>query len=767
MKPAKNHILAGGVLVISMIFSGCTGLGKIGSEQYLYTGAAIKFDTSGNISKRNEVENELLDLIELKPNTKLLWMRPFLSIHNTLPKPAKDKGFWFWLKYKFGEPPALVENLNPSNLSLTMENRLQNRGYFRATVAHQVSFKRKTASISFTASTGKPYILNAIDYPDGEYPILREIHQLQAGSLLKTGEQYHLKSFEDERSRIDEQLKDKGYFYFSPDYLLFDADSTVGNRNINIEIKLKPGIPEDAFLPYRINNVYITDDYSLLNYRPDTTLIGGFYYISGGHRFKPKTILDAVFLEKDSLYSRTNHYNTLRYLMGLGVYKFTNARFSLTETTKGKINASLLLTPVKKMSLSSEMSVATKTNNYAGPGINLIFRNRNVFGGAELFTVNLGGRFEVQVGTDKKGQHNYEITLDGSLTLPRIVPRNLVKKTSSQFVPKTIFTVGGGVFSRVDLYELYSFNVSLGYGWKSSGKVSHLLRPIDISFTQLAKSSPEFEAYLDKNPNIRKSMDEQFIPGSSYTFTLSNMHQTWRQTNFYINQSFNFAGNLAELIMSTTTGEKATSENPHKLLNVAFSQFARLRNEIRYFYKTGRQSLLGWRFIAAAAIPYRNSSTIPYVKQFYVGGTNSLRAFPARSVGPGTYSPADSLTTGYIDQTGDIKFETSLEYRFPLYEYFRGALYLDAGNIWLVNNDENRPGGEFDIKTFFSELAVGGGYGLRFDFSYIVLRFDMAIPLRKPWLTGGNSWTFNDINFASSAWRKQNIITNIAIGYPF
>lgn len=767
MKQGKNYILAGVVLAISMVFLGCTGLGKIGDGQHLYTGSSIDFDTSGFVGKKGVVENELLDLIELKPNTKLLWMRPFLSIHNTLPKPKKDKGFWFWLKYKFGEPPSLIENVNPSNLSLTMENRLQNRGYFHARVAHDVSFKRKTAGISFTATAGKPYIINTVEYPDGETPILQEIHRMQAGSLLKSGDQYHLKSFEDERTRIDEQLKDKGYFYFSPDYLLFNADSSVGGRKINVEIKLKPEISEDAFLPYQINNVYVTDDYSLLNYRPDTTLIGDFYYISGKHRFKPKIILKAVFFEKDSLYSRTNHYNTLRYLMGLGVYKFTNARFSRSEAEKGKINASLLLTPVKKMSLSSEMSVAAKTNNYAGPGLNLIFRNRNVFGGAELLTVNLGGRFEVQVGTDKKGQYNYEITLDGSITLPRIVPGEMVRKTSRQFVPNTIFTLGGGVFSRVSLYELYSFNISMGYSWKPSGKVSHLLRPIDMSFTQLAKSSPEFEEYLDQNPNIRKSMEEQFIPGSSYTFTLSNMHQTWRKTNFYLNESFELAGNLAELIMTSASGTKSTPENPHKLLNVAFSQFARLRNEVRYFYKTGKQSLLGWRLIAAAAIPYRNSSTIPYVKQFYVGGTNSLRAFPARSVGPGSYVPADSLTTGYTDQTGDIKLETSLEYRFPIYKYFRGALYLDAGNIWLVNNDENRQGGEFDIKTFYSELAVGGGYGLRFDFSYIVLRFDMAIPLRKPWLPDGDKWAFDDINFGSPAWRKQNLITNVAIGYPF
>jgi len=694
-------------------------------------------------------------------------MRPFLSLHNTLPKPKKDKGFWYWLKYKFGEPPALLENLHPENLDLTMVNRLQNRGYFHAGVDHVIHYKHKKASVIFTAIPGKPYTLQKIQYPVGEKSILNEIHNMKTSSLLKPGEQYHLTSFENERNRIDNNLKNKGYFYFSPDFLLFEADTTVGGRGIDVEINLKPEISEELFIPYRIKNVYVSDDFTLRDYHPDTVQIGDYYYISSGHRFKPKIILDAVFFEKDSLYSRTNHFNTLRYLMGLGVYKFTNARFNKDEKEEGLLNVNILLTPVRKMSLSSEMSAAVKTNNYAGPGLNLIFKNRNLFRGAELLTINLGGRFEVQVGTDTKGQYNYEITLDGSLTLPRVVATGIIRKTSRQFVPHSIFTLGGGIFSRVDLYKLYSFNVSLGYNWKTNEKVSHLYRPIDISFTRLAESSPEFEDYLDQNPNIRKSLEEQFIIGTSYTFTLSNMHLTRRKTNFYLNESVDLAGNLVSLLYSATTDEKATPEDPYKLLDVAFSQFARLRNEFRYFYKTGKQSQLGWRIIVGAGIPYHNSSTMPYVRQFYTGGTNSVRAFPARSVGPGTYQTSDTLNSGFTDQTGDVKLESSLEYRFPIYKYFKGALFLDAGNIWLVNTDENRPGGAFGFKTFYTEFAVGSGFGFRFDFNYVVLRFDYAFPMRKPWLPEGDRWTFDDIDLGSPAWRKDNIIMNIAIGYPF
>jgi outer membrane protein assembly factor BamA len=754
-------------LLLMALFSGCTGLRKISDGQYLYTGSEIKFDSAHEMKNKAVVEAELSDLIELQPNTRLLWMRPFLSLHNMFREPKKDHGFWFWLKYKLGEKPALLMEINPVTLDKAMENRLQNRGYFDAGVTHFVKQKRKTASLIFTAIPGQPYLLKSIEYPDGDRTVINEIHNMQKGSLLKPGEKYHLADFESERSRIDNRLKNKGYFYFSPEYLLFDADSAIGNRQIDVKIKLKPEISPEVSIPYRINNVYVFDDFSLTDYHPDTTLIDGFYYISSGHHFKPKTVLSAVFLQKDSLYSRFNHYNTLRFLMGLGIYKFTNARFSKTESEPGFMNINLLLTPVKKMSLSSEISAAIKSNNFAGPGLNYIFRNRNAFGGAELLTINLGGRFETQMGGDTKGQTNYEVTLDASLTLPKILPGGIVKKTSRQFVPKTIFTLGGGFFSRVDLYKFYSFNVSLGYNWKTNEKISHLYRPVDVSFTRLAESSPEFEDYLNENPNIRKSMEEQFILGTSYTFNLSNMHQVKRKSNFYLNETIDMAGNLATLLMSAASGEKPSPENPHKLLEVAYSQFVRLHNEFSYFRKVGKKSQIGWHIIAAAGIPYWNSSIIPYVKQFYVGGTNSIRAFPARSVGPGTYQTIDTLNTGYVDQTGDIKFETSLEYRFPIYKYFKGALFIDAGNIWLVNDDENRPGGKFDPDTFYTELAVGTGYGLRFDFSYVVLRFDMAFPMRKPWLPEGERWTFNSIDIGSSTWRKENIITNIAIGYPF
>lgn len=586
-------------------------------------------------------------------------------------------------------------------------------------------------------------------------------------TLLKVGDPYNLSVLKDERNRIDKELKNKGYFYFSSDYLYYHADSALGNRRINLDLDVKPNIPLVSKTAFSFDKIFIFDDYSLENYHPDTTIIDHFYYVSNNHQFNPKTILDAVFIAPGNVYSRQDHYNTLSYLMGLGVYKFANARFVILDTLNGKMGAGIYLTPQQKMSVGAEFSAAVKTNNYVGPGLNLNLKNRNTFRGAELFSINLGGRFETQFSGDYKGETSYEVTLDGTLTFPRFVPFRFNRNLSREYVPKTAINLGGGLYSRVRYYNLQSFNLTLSYSWKSSPTITHTFKPADINFTKLLSSSDEFQKYLDENPTIKRSFEEQLIIGSGYTITYSNQSLKNKQNYFMVSQGLELSGNMANLITSGIHGTKPSPEGQHKILGVPYSQYVRLSNEIRYFWNLGRYDQIGIKTIAATAIPYGNSATIPYVKQFFVGGTNSVRAFRARTVGPGTYAPPDSVSNLYVDQSGDIKIEASLEYRFPIYGYFKGALFVDAGNIWLVNEDAQRPGGKFNFKTFTKELAVGSGLGLRADFTFVIIRFDMAFPLRKPYLPDGERWVVDKLQLGNPSWRKNNIVYNIAIGYPF
>jgi outer membrane protein assembly factor BamA len=764
----NTYVLLLQALLLLVVLSGCTGLKSVSDGRHLYSSQVIEIDSMQFLADPKAALAELEELISVKPNKKFLWMRPALSLHYMLPEPKKETGFRHWMKYTLGKPPAIIEDINLPNTAAAIENRLQNRGNFHARADFEVTEKGKTAAVKFLVSPAKPYTLHTIKYPDSlTKGIASDISISKSQSGLKQGDIYNLKDFDNERIRIDRVLKDKGYFYFKPDYLLFTADTTVGNQKINAWLNVKPGIPAEASTSYKLNKIYVFDDFSLSNYSPDTVKNGNYYYVSQKHQFKPKTILNAVFLEKDSLYSRTDHYNTLRHLMGIGVYKYANARFKPDDSIPDRMNVNLFLTPVRKISLSAEMSAAIKSNNFAGPGLNLMYKNRNLFAAAELFTLTLGGSFETQVSGDSKGQTSYQVNLDGTLTLPRFVPGFLGRNTSRTFVPKTIFAGGGGIYSRVNLYEMHSFNTSMGYNWKKTEKISHLFRSIEASFTNLDETTEEFEDYLDENPTVRKSFEEQFIIGGSYTFTNANFYFKTRKNVFYLSESVDLAGNFLSLITRVTENSWPTADNQHEVLGLPYSQFIKLRSEFRHSYNINKKSQLAWRFIAGAALPYGNSTTIPYIRQYYVGGTNSIRAFVARSIGPGIFSTSDTLNDAYIDQAGDIKLEASLEYRFDIYKYFKGAVFADAGNIWLVNDDPQRPGGKFNLDTFYEEIYIGSGVGFRFDFSIIVLRIDLAAKIRKPYLPEGERWVFDQIEFFNRDWRKENLLWNIAIGYPF
>jgi outer membrane protein assembly factor BamA len=763
----KNSTSAFLILLIVALgaITGCTGLGKISDGQHLFTGAHIHFDSASVLSNKQKAEAQTSDLIPAT-NTKVFWMRPFLAIHNLVKEPKKEKGIRYWIKYKLGEPPVLLSQINAGELNEAMENRLVNLGHFSANSDYVVKEKEKTARLIFNISVTSPYFIQSIQFPPDSSALQQAINETEPKTLILPERPYDLSMFIEERNRIENVLKDSGYFYFSKDYLLFDADTSVGNKQIAVNLKVKPVAPPLARTAFRLNNIYILDDYSLLDYHPDTTLIQDYLYLSQNHYFKPKTILDAVFLTNDSLYSRKDHYNTLSHLMGLGIYKYANARFDVTDTAAGMMDAHFYLTPQKKISVGAEISAAIKTNNFAGPGLNLSFKNRNAFGGAEALQVTLGGRFETQYSGQYKGETSYEVTLNASLTLPRFVPIPFGRNQSRQYVPKTTISAGGGLFSRVRYYELHTYNTSLGYNWRSSDRFAQTFNPFDISYTNLAKSSDEFQQYLDDNPTIKRSFEEQYILGTSYSFTYSTLHLNNKHT-FLISESADVSGNLAQLVSKNFPGLVDTKDGQYEFLNVPYAQFARLCSEARYFINTGNSTQVGMRLIIATGIPYGNSITMPYAKQFFVGGTNSVRAFRARTVGPGSYSPPDSLDNLYVDQAGDIKLEYSVEYRFPIHSFLKGAFFVDAGNIWLVNADDQRPGGKWEFDRFYKEMAIGTGLGFRLDFDIIVVRFDLAFPIHKPDLPEGDRWVFSDIQLGSPGWRRENFTLNIAIGYPF
>ncbi len=293
----------------------------------------------------------------------------------------------------------------------------------------------------------------------------------------------------------------------------------------------------------------------------------------------------------------------------------------------------------------------------------------------------------------------------------------------------------------------------------------HEFNPINLSYTALRNQTAEFRKLLASNPFLKKSYNEQFIGGANYSITYNEQVLPLKKIQFYFFAAGETAGNLFSLV-KIIGGEKPSSIYPSTLLGSIYSQYAKLSIDTRSYFNFSVKNKVALRLFAGGAATYGNSSILPYNKQFFSGGSNSLRAFPINSVGPGTYNQsADSIS--FMQLGGDIKLELNGEFRFTIYRFFKGALFVDAGNIWLQKSNPANIGGPFKINEFLSELAVGAGVGIRFDVSFFLLRFDLATPLKKPWLEKDQRWVINEINFGSSAWRNNNLILNVAIGYPF
>ncbi|MBK8339215.1 MAG: BamA/TamA family outer membrane protein [Flavobacteriales bacterium] len=576
---------------------------------------------------------------------------------------------------------------------------------------------------------------------------------------MKQDQLYDLAVLDAERSRVLASLRNAGWYYLKDDDLVFAADTSLGGHIMDIRLRLKTTARPKARQRFTLGQVRVHGDQDGLLPPNDSVRVDSLIYINYLNNYRPGAIVRGVFLRPGQFYSEHRTDNTTQYLSSYGVFKSTRVEYVEDTLQPGVLNADVVLVPQKRWSLFYELKAVSKSNNFAGPGLRVGFKDRDAFRGAEILTADVNGRFETQVAGANKGTNAYEVGVKLALQIPRIVPFRVLRASRSA-VPTTRAELGYGLFRRVGLYGLESFNTSFGYVWRQNARIWHDVRVPDVSYNSLYYASDAFIAFLDTNLAVKRSFEEQFILGLGYTYTISTRQR--RSGSGYLLASIGFdeSGNL--LSAAYRLGGPRP-EGGDLLFDRRFSQFVRFRPELRYYSGKGRRGdQLVARLLAGVAVPYGNSEVIPYVKQFFVGGSNSIRAFRARSVGPGSYVP-DAGSGVLIDQTGDIRFEANLEYRFTIAGYLKGALFGDAGNIWLVHDDPQRPGGEFAWENVLSEMALGAGVGLRFDPEVIVVRLDLATPLREPSLSAGDRWVFDDLKPRVF----DNVVFNIAIGYPF
>ena len=751
--------------VLAAFAPGCSNTAYLAQGEKLYTGADVNVEEKEAIPGKGDLEGQLNLLAKPEPNGKFLGLfRLKLWLYNI--------GIF---KESLGEPPVLLQSVTPDRVAARMRTLLESKGYFGGDVQYAVREEESTADIQYTISVHSPYRINGIAVKGGNTTLIDTIRSTMGETILTAGNQYDLAKLKQERERIDAALKEKGYFYFSPDFIVFQADSTAGSKTVDLSLQVKRDIPVEATRVYTIGNIYIYSGYSLNRdsvtiAAGDTVSVGGCYYIDLDQKFDPEVIVRSIFFAKGHAYSRSNHDRTLSRLMNLGVFKFVNMRFADADSAGiPRLEPHIYLTPLSTKSIRFELQGVSKSNNLAGPVFDASFRNRNLFGGAELFTLSVEAGVETPIGGGPSGGNSYEIGTRGELELPKFVTPFRLDYESSLFVPKTRIALGLSLLHRLQYYQLVSVDASIGYNWKPSISTEHNLSPLSITFAHLTNTTQKFNDLLSTNPLLRKSFEEQFIIGQNYSFTYNDQLEKDRKNHLYFKGSIDLSGNLLHLVQSLFLKHKATPESPYQLLGTTYSEYYKVDFDLRHYYNTSDQGVsIASRLIAGIGVAYGNSATLPYVKQFYIGGSNSVRAFSPRGLGPGSYRIPDSVAAkSFFDQAGDVKFEVNTELRFPIVSILRGALFVDAGNIWLLREDPGRPGGTFSGGTFLDEIAVGTGFGLRLDLSFFILRFDLAFPLRVPFLPQGERWVINRIDFGSPSWRKNNLMLNIAVGYPY
>ncbi|MXV53124.1 BamA/TamA family outer membrane protein [Pedobacter sp. HMF7647] len=766
-KPFKYTLL----LFISLLLGACSATKYVPEGDQLYIGGKVKVDDKDVKKKeKKSLESDLTGLLRPKPNGSILGLRFKLLLYNM--KSKSGKGIGSWISRKFGEPPVLFSSVKVDYNRQVVQNRLENRGYFRSLVSADTTIKSKKASLTYHAFAGPQYLISGVHFTSDSSDLGRAINGAAPQTLLKVGEPYSLDVIKTERERIDSKLKEEGFFYFSPDYLLVQVDSTDEKHKTELYVNIKNTTPEKARDIYHINDIYIYPNYTLRQDSVPATRIRqykDFKIIDPRKTIRPQVFDQTMFFNKGDIYNRTDHNLALNRLTTMGPFKFVKNKFTdVAGTDSSLLNTYYYLTPYPKKSIKLDLTGKVNSANYTGSEVQLSWRNRNAFRGAELLTVSayVGTDFQFS-GASTSAKNIFRYGAQADLSFPRfITPFNI--KSSSAFVPRTKITLGYDFLKKQESYTLNSFRTSFGYTWKENIKKEHTLNILSVTYVKPSKVTDEYLSEIQNDPTLQHVIDSTFIIGPNYNFNYTNTNESFRTNTFYFNGNVDLAGNIIGLVQGADY-----YTNRKKIFNANYAQYVRLEADFRHYLKLGTSSSWANRVIAGYGYAYGNSASLPFVKQFFIGGTNSLRGFRARTLGPGSYRDpkigTDSIVT---DQAGDIKLEFNTEYRPKLFSVVRGALFVDAGNIWYRNNDPNaRSTEEAQLKKFgkdfMNQLAVDVGAGLRFDLSFLVLRTDFAFPVRKPWLPEGQRWVFNEIDFGSKSWRSDNLVFNLAIGYPF
>ncbi|ADQ17959.1 surface antigen (D15) [Leadbetterella byssophila DSM 17132] len=760
------------LILFVQVFQACKVADKIPPQKRLYGGAEVKVVKHDSLKGGEvpEFKTILEDATRPSPNTMLFGYPYKVAFNYWLGPKKKDKGFKEWFRKRLGEEPVFIDSYLVDQNVLNLQSILHSYGYFDGRVSGDLEEKNVLGFAKYQVEPNERYQIDSVIIdPPSEGDFNEDF--LSFSQHFKFPKYFDLQKIKEERQEMYNSMRNMGYYYFRPEYINIQIDSNRAGTRLSAKVAPREHIPTTAKKRYQINNIYVNIDKPTVINRRDSSsfdFFRGLILDDPNKKYKEKIFLDAIAFRPGVLYNNDAVSVTSNRLLSLGNFRSIQSQFTVVNRLDSTlIDVYYNLQTNKKKTINFETNALSRSSGLAGTQVSLSWKNINTFKGAERIEVGVNGNFEFQLGgkrVDTEYNENYRTGAWTTLQFPRfIAPWIKIDPENSKVLPRTLLRISYENFIKRGLYDLNSASAEWGYAWTRGRGIEHAFKPFKFTFVKSSNLTPAFVEEIFLNPQLLEILNNNLIIGSGYEIVITPTSR--KKSTFSYRGGVDAAGTLLTLFDKLKKDESKRGE----FFGELYSQFVRVENEVRYRYELSRDVSWANRAIVGIGAPYGNSYTLPFVNQFFVGGNNSLRAFRARGVGPGTYTTeGKSNAEKFVaTNTGDIKIEFNTELRYKLNSLFSTAFFVDAGNIWMFKDPYIYDEGAVFSKNFMKELAVGGGIGFRLDFGIFVFRIDVATPFRKPWLEESNRWVFDQMSLKSKEWRRENIIWNFAVGLPF
>lgn len=764
---------------------------------------SLKADLAMQAEAQSVVREEVEAVLSIAPNNSLMG-----SAKYRFPLPI---GLWFyngfvnsrtglgkWIFNTFSSTPVTLSSVNPNLRTTIAKNVLRNYGYFHGQVTYDILEQKdpRKAKVSYGVLPGQVYRFDSIAFQ--LFPATADslIRSRMPESLLRSGDPFTASTLDAERKRLNTLFRNNGYFYSQPTSFTYRADTVQRPGWVQLQVRPSQDFVQDELRQFRLRNTTIHLIDPLRGSVQTDTLFSPGYNLDpsptvrtgsqGGRRFKrdktqpglsmvfagsprrhkPSVEFDIlrqyVYHRKGDLYRQRLSDLVQEKMSGLGIFSQVSLNYTPTDTTRtcDSLDVDIIAVLDKPYDAEFKATVTSKSNGLLGPGLSFGMTKRNAFHGAEALTFQIYGSYEWQTGANLKGRssllNSYEYGTSLSLDYPYIRWGRLDSKLTRNGVGSTSFKLEANWMNRAGYFGRVTLGTRVVVNYQNQRYTKHEITPFRLDYELQLHSTAAFDSLMQENSALAVSMRNQFVPSMQYVLSMTSRKQARNPRTFTL--TVKEAGNVLSGIYACFG--QGFNQKDKNLFGVPFAQFLKATAVLTEKFKLGStNAYLAGRLFLGAVNSFGNATIAPYSDLFTIGGANSLRAFAIRSIGPGSYHPANSRYS-YVNQVGDLKFEANLEARFPIVGHLNGAVFLDCGNVWLLNNNEDHPGGSFNWKTLGRELALGTGVGLRYDLEFLVVRFDLGIGIHAPYNTGRSGY-YNMTSFGRS------LGYHLAIGYPF